>query len=154
MFGFLKDLVKTDAPVTQVAQTERTELAKTMIDLLVEAAKTDGGIDEEERHVIAHIMAEHFALDEEEMNSLFEEAVIAANERVDIHSLTRRLRDLTDYEDRLAMLELIWMVVLADEHLDHIEASLMRRLAGLLYIEDVDSGKAAKAAKARLGLAE
>ena len=154
MFGFLKDLVKTDAPVTEVAQSERTELAKAMIDLLVEAAKTDGGIDDEERHIIAHIMAEHFALDEDEMNKLFDEAVIAAQERVDIHSLTRRLRDLTDYEDRLAMLELIWMVVLADEHLDHIEASLMRRLAGLLYIEDVDSGKAAKAAKARLALAE
>ena len=154
MFGFLKDLVKTDAPVTEVAQSERTELAKAMIDLFVEAAKTDGGIDDEERHIIAHIMAEHFALDEDEMNKLFDEAVIAARERVDIHSLTRRLRDLTDYEDRLAMLELIWMVVLADEHLDHIEASLMRRLAGLLYIEDVDSGKAAKAAKARLALAE
>ena len=61
--------------------------------------------------------------------------------------------DLTDYDERLAMLELIWMVVLADNHLDHMEASLMRRLAGLLYIEDVDSGKAAKSAKARLGLA-
>ena len=154
MFGFLKDLVKTDTPVTEVAQSDRTELAKAMIDLLVEAAKTDGGIDDEERHIIAHIMAEHFALDEDEMNSLFDEAVIAAKERVDIHSLTRRMRDLTDYEDRLAMLELIWMVVLADEHLDHIEASLMRRLAGLLYIEDVDSGKAAKSAKARLALAE
>ena len=46
------------------------------------------------------------------------------------------------------MLELILMVVLADNHLDHMEASLMRRLAGLLYIEDVDSGKAAKSAKA------
>ena len=57
---------------------------------------------------------------------------------------------MTDYEERYAMLELIWMVVLADDHLDHMEASLMRRLAGLLYIEDVDSGKAAKSAKARL----
>ena len=124
MFGFLKELVKADKPVTDVAPSERTELAKAMIDLLVEAAKTDGGIDEDERHIIAHIMAEHFALDEEEVNHLFDEAVIAAKTRVDIHSLTRRLRDLTDYEDRLAMLELIWMVVLADEHLDHIEASL------------------------------
>lgn len=154
MFGFIKDLVKTDTPVTEVAETERTELAKVMIDLLVEAAKSDDGIASEETHIIAHIMAEQFALDEDDINQLFDEAVIAAKERVDIHSLTRRLRDLTDYEERLAMIELIWMVVLADEHLDHIEASLMRRLAGLLYIEDVDSGKAAKNAKARLGLAE
>ena len=81
------------------------------------------------------------------MHRMFDEAMDAADARVEMHSLLRELRDLTDYDERLAMLELIWMVVLADNHLDHMEASLMRRLAGLLYIEDVDSGKAAKSAK-------
>ena len=96
-------------------------------------------------------MAEHFELSEDEMHRMFDEAMDAADACRNA-SLLRELRDLTDYDERLAMLELIWMVVLADNHLDHMEASLMRRLAGLLYIEDVDSGKAAKSAKARLGL--
>jgi len=42
------------------------------------------------------------------------------------------------------------MVVLADGDLHEHEAQLMRRLAGLLYVDDVDSGRAAKRAKARL----
>ena len=153
MLGFLKELTSSNKAVAQASIDERSELAKTMIDLFVEAAHVDDGIDPEETEIIAHIMATHFALDEEKVTAMFETALADAKERIQMHGLAKRLRDMTDYDERLAMMELIWMVVLADDHLDHLEASLMRRLAGLLYIEDVDSGRAAKAAKARLALA-
>ena len=42
------------------------------------------------------------------------------------------------------------MTVLADDRVDTLESQLMRRLAGLLFVSDVDSGLAAKAAKKRL----
>ena len=150
MFSFLKDVMNNTAKVTDVAADDRTELARVMCELLVEAARVDDAMGEEEAHIIAHIMAEHFEIAEDDINTMFDEAIAAAKARIEMHGLAKNLRDMTDYEERFAMLELIWMVVLADDHLDHMEASLMRRLAGLLYIEDVDSGKAAKAAKARL----
>ena len=153
MFGFLKDVLSSQKQMTDVPVDERSELARTMIELFVEAASVDDGIDEEEGHIIAHIMAEHFDIAEADIASMFDNAVKAAEERIQMHGLAKNLRDMTDYEERVAMMELIWMVVLADNHLDHMEASLMRRLAGLLYVEDVDSGKAAKVARKRLGLA-
>jgi uncharacterized tellurite resistance protein B-like protein len=45
-------------------------------------------------------------------------------------------------------------VVLADKQIDQHEQQLMRRLAGLLFIDDVASGLAAKRAQKRLGLAD
>ena len=153
MFGFIKDLVSSDKTMAEVSVDERCELARTMCDLFVEAAHVDDGIDPEETEIIAHIMATHFAIEEADITKMFEQALAEADDRIQMHGLAKKLRDMTDYEERLAMMELIWMVVLADDHLDHMEASLMRRLAGLLYIEDVDSGRAAKAAKARLALA-
>ena len=45
------------------------------------------------------------------------------------------------------------MVVLADGNLDAHESQLMRRLAGLLFVDDVESGLAARRARHRLGLA-
>ena len=153
MLGFLKDLVSSDKAMADAPLDERSELARTMCDLFVEAANIDDGIEPEETAMIAHIMATHFDLDEGDISAMFEAALTDAKERIQMHGLAKRLRDMTDYEERLAMMELIWMVVLADDHLDHMEASLMRRLAGLLYIEDVDSGKAAKSAKSRLALA-
>ena len=48
---------------------------------------------------------------------------------------------------------MMWLVVLADGNLDSHESQLMRRLAGLLFVDDVESGLAAKRARQRLGLA-
>jgi uncharacterized tellurite resistance protein B-like protein len=48
---------------------------------------------------------------------------------------------------------MVWMVVLADGNLDVHESQLMRRLAGLLFVDDVESGLAAQRARHRLGLA-
>ena len=154
MFGFLKDVLSSQTALPDVSLDERAELARTMIELFVEAARVDdAGIDDEEAHIIAHIMATHFEIAEAEIDKMFIAAQEAADARVQMHGLAKQLRDMTDYEERVAMIELIWMVVLADDHLDHMEASLMRRLAGLLYVEDVDSGKAAKSARARLNAA-
>jgi uncharacterized tellurite resistance protein B-like protein len=70
----------------------------------------------------------------------------------EIHSITRQIRNDADAEERAIIMEMIWMVVLADGVLHDYEAQLMRRLAGLLYIDDVASGHAANSARARLGL--
>ena len=44
-------------------------------------------------------------------------------------------------------------MVLADGQIDMHEAQLMRRLAGLLFVDDVTSAHAQQAAKQRLGIA-
>jgi len=84
------------------------------------------------------------------MKAVLAEAQTDAEERIELHTLVRRLRENADYEERIGVLELIWMTVLADNRVDRLESQLMRRLAGLLFVSDVDSGLAAKAAKKRL----
>ena len=63
------------------------------------------------------------------------------------------IRPDTDAADRSVILEMVWMVVLADGNLDVHESQLMRRLAGLLFVDDAESGLAAQRARHRLGLA-
>ena len=65
--------------------------------------------------------------------------------RVEIHSLTRAIRGETEPEDRIAVLEMAWMVVMSDGEVHEYEAQLMRRLAGLLYVDDIESGRAQNA---------
>jgi uncharacterized tellurite resistance protein B-like protein len=48
-------------------------------------------------------------------------------------------------------MEMLWDVAYADDHLHHLESSLMRRLAGLLHVDDRDSGEARKRVLARRG---
>ena len=132
---------------------DANELANLVTALMIEAANADGSLDKAEQALIIEVIARQFELDEAKAAEMMRAAVDQSAERVELHSLLRRLRDNSDYEERLGVMEMVWMVVLADGKLDHIEAQLMRRLAGLLFVSDVDSGLAAKTAKSNLGLA-
>ena len=63
-----------------------------------------------------------------------------------IWSKTNDIRKELDYDERLNILGLMWEIVLVDDILDVFEAQLMRRVSGLLYISDVDSGNSKKRA--------
>ena len=132
---------------------DANELASLVTALMIEAANADGSLDKSEKALIIEVITRQFELDEAKAAEMMRATVDESAERVELHSLLRRLRDNSDYEERLGVMEMVWMVVLADGKLDHIDAQLMRRLAGLLFVSDVDSGLAAKTAKSNLGLA-
>lgn len=152
MFKTVAQWLKSDN--TQKLEADNAdELAGLVTALMVEAALADGTVAADEAALTANVIAEQFDLSAEKARQMTNEAIEQSKERVELHSLLRRLREQSDYEERLGVLEMVWMVVLADGRLDHIEAQLMRRLAGLLFVSDVDSGLAAQKAKSNLGLA-
>ena len=129
-----------------------SEWAQTLAGLLVEAAMADGILDDGERQQIARVLHGQLELEEADVDPMIDKAVADQEARVEIHGLTRAIRSETETEpeDRVAIMEMVWMVVLADGELHEYESQLMRRLAGLLYVDDIDSGRAAKRARARL----
>jgi len=154
MLNRVSEWVKGFASDEAIVPCEDAEFAATITALLVEAGMADGLLDERERSRILHLMTEQLELDADIANARLDEAVEAHESRIEIHSLIRQIRSDTEMEDRIIILEMIWMVVLADNQIDQHEQQLMRRLAGLLFIDDVASGLAAKRAQKRLGLAD
>lgn len=152
MFSTVKNWLSQNDTQAVTEVSESLELAQLVTALLVEAAGADGKIADEESQLISEIISAQFELSDDEMVTVLSDAVNDYTDRIEIHGLMRRLRERADYEERIGVLELVWMVVLSDDRLDHIEAQLMRRLAGLLYISDVDSGLAARTARTRLGI--
>ena len=137
---------------TAIAENE-TKLARAVAALLVEAAMADGDIDEIEHAHIRHMLVTQLDLSADDAETMLDESLLSHDDRIEIHSLTRHIRNDTDAAERSVILEMVWMVVLADGNLDKHESQLMRRLAGLLFVDDVESGLAAKRARHRLGLA-
>ena len=154
MFSTVKTWLSQNKVNAVKVTTENFDLAQLVTGLMVEAAGADGEIADSETRLISEIVAAQFELSEPEMTTILDQAVNDFDGRIEMHSLMRQLRDVADYEERVGVLELVWMVVLSDNRLDKIEAQLMRRLAGLLFISDVDSGLAARTARKRLGIAE
>ena len=144
--SWIKDFTEDEA----ASPAGDAEWAQTLAGLLVEAAMADGELDSDERRQIARVLHGQLELGEATVGKMIDDALASHEARVEIHGLTRAIRAETEPEDRVAIMEMAWMVVLADGELHDYEAQLMRRLAGLLYVDDIDSGRAARRARARL----
>ena len=153
MLNKLTSWVKTYNEVAETPDND-AEWAETVAGLLIEAAMADGTLGDAERNAIATALQHQLSMAPDTIENMIETARSEYDERVEIHGITRQIRNDTDAEERAIIMEMIWMVVLADKQLDSHESQLMRRLAGLLYIDDVQSGMAAKRAQNRLGLAD
>jgi uncharacterized tellurite resistance protein B-like protein len=121
--------------------------------LMVEAATMDSTFDADERARIAALVQARFGLSSEEAQALVAEAERAASASVEWHGFTRAIKDGFDHAERVQLVEMMWEVAYADGALHDYEASLLRRVAGLLYVGDRESGEARKRVLARLGLA-
>ena len=150
MIGKLGSWIREFTEDQAVSPVEDDEWAAAIAGLLIEAAMADGELDGSERAQVARILSAQPGLDATGADRLIDEALASHEARVEIHSLTRAIRAETDPDDRAAILEMAWMVVMSDGEVHEYEAQLMRRLAGLLYVDDIESGRAAKRAGARL----
>lgn len=116
---------------------------------MVEAAKLDGTFDDAERTRIAGLLEQRFGMEAQDIAAL----IAAADEETDLagglYGFTRTVRDNFDHAERVAMIEMLWDVAYADGILHDFEANLLRRVAGLLYVTDRESGEARKRVLAR-----
>ena len=118
--------------------------------LLVHAATIDSEFDPKERGRIEWLCENRFGLDQEEAHALVEAAEWEAGESVQLLSYTRTIKDGFSYKERVHLMEMLWEVVYADEVVEAHETMLMRRIAGLIYVEDRDSGIARSRVRSRL----
>jgi uncharacterized tellurite resistance protein B-like protein len=120
--------------------------------LLVEAAKSDGVYDDGERFVVAGLLRRLFGSDEATAQRLVAEAEQALAQSVQLFRFTQRVVEEVPPEQRVQIVELLWETVYADRVLTAEEDSLVRQVAGLLYVSDRDRGAARQRVMKRLGL--
>jgi uncharacterized tellurite resistance protein B-like protein len=152
MLERLRQLFATDAGAVRSAGQSFEERQLAAAALLVEAASMDSNFDQGERAKIGQLLQSHFGLSGAEADDLLAQAEQAAGESVEWQGFTRALKDGFAPEDRIQVIEMLWEVAYADGRLHDYEASLLRRVTGLLYVSDRDSGEARKRVLARLGL--
>ena len=110
--------------------------------LLVRVARSDETYDDDERTLIDKIAASRFGLSPFEASALRREAEQLESEAPDTVRFTRAIKDAVPFEARLGVIEALWQVVLADGTRDEAEDALLRMVAPMLGISDVDSAMA------------
>ena len=112
--------------------------------LLVRVARSDGDYAEAEIDRIDRVLAARHGLSAFEAADLRHRAEELERQAPDTVRFTRALKDAVPYVDRTEVLEALWSVVLADGVRDDEEDSLLRLVANLLGVNDVDSNLARK----------
>ncbi len=140
MFGF------SESSET-VAEDPVTELRLAAACVLAEAALIDGHVDESETTQIIAVLEKNFGLESNDARDLLERAHAIATNAVDWNRFTRVLKSEYDHAERVLMMEMLWQVVLADGELHAWEDSLVRRIAGLLHVDDRDRAMARRRAQ-------
>ena len=137
MFDNLKTFFDKKTDLTEIS-FDSEKIA--VVALLISTAKYDGNFDESERLEIHNLIKNYFSLSSENTDDLFKAAEKIENEANDLQQFTRSLNKLLNEEEKLKIIELIWKIVMADGIIDNYEENLVRRLSGLLYLQDKDIG--------------
>tara|TARA_Y100000768_G_scaffold194849_1_gene146203 strand:+ start:83 stop:493 length:411 start_codon:yes stop_codon:yes gene_type:complete len=102
--------------------------------LLIHAAKIDENYTEKEEEIIKKTLKE-LGVEKENISKTIDEAKIIEANSNQILDFTREVKNLPD-QDKIKIVESLWSIIYSNEEADIYETNLMRRLAGLLYIDN------------------
>lgn len=136
--GFVRRLLTSTGPAELPAEDARLAIAA----VLVMAARADGKYDDHEAAIIDRVLRQRFGLSPEQARSLREQGEEAEGEAIDIYQFTKSIRTAIPHEDRIAIVEALWGVILSDGERDPHEDSLMRQIVDRLGLSPMDSALA------------
>lgn len=132
------------------AAIDTTDPAFALAALLIETARSDDRIEAREQGVIARVLARRFGLAAGEVARLVAAAEQGARAATDLYRFTRVVVDNFTEAERIGVIEMLWEVAYSDGKLSGDEDTLIRRVAGLIYVSDHDRGDAKQRARERL----
>ena len=107
--------------------------------LLIHAAKIDENYTNSEKEIIKKALINLNLTKLNEVEKLLNIAEEKEKESNQIIEFTREIKN-NPMEFRLKIIEILWKIVYSDNANDSYESNLIRRICGLLYISDKDSG--------------
>ena len=144
MFNFLKKKNKIENKEVE----KNTELLSKTASLLIHAAKMDQKYSDEEKQIIKKTMLE-LGCEDDSIDKMLIMAEKNESDSNQILDFTREIKN-TDDNFKTKLIEALWKIIFSDNKADMYESSLMRRLAGLLYLDNKTVGEIKEQIKKKL----
>ena len=107
--------------------------------LLIHAARIDENYTQNEKNIIKNTLLK-LSSNNESIDKLLDEAEKKESDSNHIQDFTKNVKNMNK-ENKIEIIKTIWSIILSDGNSDMYEENLMRRLAGLLYIDDRTIGE-------------
>ena len=116
--------------------------------LLIHAAKIDEAYEKKEEDIIKETLID-LGAPISEIDKIMSEATIIEENSNQILDFTKEIKGTSeDYKEKI--IESLWKIIYSNDAVDIYESNLMRRLAGLLYIDDKTMGNIKEKIKKKL----
>ena len=102
--------------------------------LLIHAAKIDEIYTDDEKEIIKKTLIK-LGAENSDIDRIISEAILNEENSNQILDFTREIKN-TSESDKIQIIQALWEIIYSNEKVDMYEANLMRRLAGLLYIDN------------------
>ena len=106
--------------------------------LLIHAAKIDENYTDKEEDIIKKTLLE-LGLENKKIIKTIQDAKIIEENSNQILDFTREIKNLPE-NNKIKIVEALWSIIYSNDDADMYETNLMRRLAGLLYIDSKTMG--------------
>ena len=116
---------------------EKVDINSNLIEicaLLIHAAKIDEHFSEKEEKIIKQTMLK-IGVKNDHLDELFNEAIKIEDNSNQILNFTKEVKNMNE-ENKIKIIEALWRIIYSNKEADIYETSLMRRLGGLLYIDN------------------
>ena len=129
MFKFIKNLGSGNPE-----NKKSNELLLKTASLLIHAAKIDENFTDKERNIIEAAII-NLGADRGEVKKIVAEAENLESNSNQILDFTREIKN-KDNKFKIEIIETLWNIIYSNNEADIYESNLMRRLSGLLYIDN------------------
>ena len=106
--------------------------------LLIHAAKIDENYSEKEKEIIEQTLLKIGANNQDIQNIITEGKTMEEN-AIQILDFTKEVKNM-DEKNKIKIIETLWQIIYSNKEADIYETNLMRRLAGLMYIDNKTMG--------------
>ena len=113
--------------------TKTSDLAKVAA-LQIHAAKIDENFSKEEEVIISKALLK-IGADQDNLENILKEGKEIEENSNQILDFTREVKNMDD-KKKIEIIETLWRIIYSNKEADMFETNLMRRLAGLLYIDN------------------
>ena len=113
---------------------EKIDILSKTASLLIHAAKIDQNYTNKEKLIIERTLIE-LGVDKEKINQLMQNAEENEKNSNQILNFTKDIK-YTDQNFKIKIIESLWKIIYSDNTSDMYETNLMRRLSGLLYLDN------------------
>jgi len=107
--------------------------------LLIHAARVDEIYEDQEKKLIKEYFLK-IGKDKEYITELVRYCEIKEKDSVEIINMTKEIKKL-DYKNRLEIIEIMCKIIYSDHQLCNFEDRLIRKVSGLIYLENRDVGE-------------